>query len=128
MLQNLWRAFLIAVLSATLAVPAHAETLNAARDQIVTGIVVVSAAVAVLIIVLVLHHKRKSVITGCVSSGANGMSMTDERDKRIYVLTGESEGVKPGDRMTLDGKLKKVDKAMVFEARTVTKDFGACRP
>jgi hypothetical protein len=37
------RVFLIAVLGAALATNARAETLNAARDQIVTGIVVVSA-------------------------------------------------------------------------------------
>ena len=93
------------------------------------GIVVVTAAVAVLATVLILHHKnRKIFITGCVTPGANGMSMTDEKDKRTYALTGDPAGLKAGDRVTVEGKREKAGKALVFEAQRVTQDFGACRP
>ena len=79
------RAALIAVLSAVPAMNARAETLNAARDRIVTGIVVVTAAVAVGVALLILHEKHKqSRITGRVSAGATGMDVTDESNKRIY--------------------------------------------
>jgi hypothetical protein len=56
------------------------------------------------------------------------MTVTDEKDKRIYTLAGDPVGVKPGDRMTFEGKRKKDDKSLVFEAKSVTKDFGSCQP
>jgi hypothetical protein len=128
--NKLWRVVLIAVLSAALVRQARAETLTAAGDQIVIGIVVVSAAVAVGITLLVLHQKhKKSSITGCVGSSAGGMNVTNEKDKRVYALAGNPPGVKPGDRMTLEGKSRNGGGTMpVFEARSVIKDLGACQP
>jgi hypothetical protein len=127
--HNLWRGVLIAVLSAALVTPSRAETLDAARDQVVIGIVVVSAAVAVLVTVLILHQKhKKSTMTGCVRSGANGLSLTDEKDQRIYALSGDPVGVKAGDRMTFQGKRRKDNNTLEFAAESVTKDFGACTP
>ena len=124
------RVVLIAVLSTALASNSRAETLKAAGDQIVAGIVVVSAGVAVGVTLLILHEKHKqSKITGCVSAGATGMDVTDESDKRIYSLAGDPPGAKPGERMTLEGKRRKYSGKMpVFEARSVIKDFGACQP
>src|ERR1700689_3989215 len=104
MLHNLCRIVLIAALSVALATPARAESLQTAGDQIVIGIVVVSAAVGVLVTYLVLHQRHKpSVLTGCVASGPAGLSVTDEKDKRIYALAGDPVGVKAGDRMTFEG-------------------------
>ena len=129
MSHNFWRCLLIAVLAAALVTPSRAESLNAAGDQIITGIVVVSAALAVLVTLLILHQKHKtSTITGCVRSSANGMSLTDEKDQRTYALSGDPVGVKAGDRMTFQGKRKKANNTLVFEAQSVTKDFGACTP
>jgi hypothetical protein len=126
---RLLRAVLIVVLSVALAAPARAESLGTEEAQVITGIVVVSVAVGVLVTFLILHQRnKKSVITGCVTSGANGMSLTDEKDKRIYALSGDPVGVKPGDRMTLEGKRKRSGQTFVFEAHSVTKDFGACQP
>ena len=123
-----WRAVLIVVLSVALAVPTRAESLQTAGEQVITGVVVVSAAIGVLVTVLILHYKHKtSVITGCVTSAANGMTLTDEKDKRMYILSGDPVGLKPGDRMTLEGKRKQSGQTPVFEARSVTKDFGACQ-
>jgi len=127
---NFSRVVLITFLSVGLATSARAETLNAARDQIVTGIVVVSAGVAVGVTLLILHQKHKhSTITGCVRAGANGMDVTDERDKRIYALAGDPVGAKPGERMKLEGKRHtESGKNPAFEARSVIKDYGACQP
>lgn len=125
----LWHAVLIAVLSVALAMPGRAESLDTAGKQIVTGIVIVSVAAGVLATLLIIHYKnKKSVITGCVSSSANGMSMLDEKDKRTYVLSGDTAGIKPGDRMTLEGKRKNTGKTLSFEAQSVAKDLGACQP
>ena len=73
-----------------------------------------AVAVVVVVAVLVTHHKTQR-ITGCVNTGPNGMSLTDEKDNRSYALSGSSAGVKPGDRMTLEGKRKQADKTLVFE-------------
>ena len=128
MLRNLRRAVLIPVLCLTLATPSRAESLTTARNQLIAGILVVGAAMTVFAI-LVIHHKHKpTVITGCVRSGARGMSLTDERNKRTYTLSGEPMGIKAGDRMTLEGKLRKTGTASVFEAQRVAKDLGACQP
>ena len=128
--HNFWRVFLIAILSAALARPARAETLETAGRQIVAGIVVVSAAIAVGITLIILHQKHKtSSITGCVTSGAGDVTVTDDKDKRTYLLLGNPVGVKLGDRMTFEGKRRtESGKKFVFEARSVTKDFGACQP
>jgi hypothetical protein len=126
---TVWRAVLIVVLSMALTAPARAESLATAEKQVITGIVVVSIGVGVLITYLIVHYKhKKSTITGCVVSGANGLSLTDEKDKRAYTVSGDPVGVKPGERMSLEGKRKESGKMLVFEAHSVTKDFGACQP
>lgn len=59
------------------------------------------------------------------------MTVTDDKDKQIYALSGNTTGIKPGDRMRLQGKKVKsngADKTLVWEAKAVTKDFGACQP
>ena len=125
MLRNLLKLVLIAILSIALARPVKAETFNSLGDQIIAGIVVVSAAVVVGVVLIVLHEKHKTrAITGCVTSGAGGMSVTDDKDKQVYALSGDPVGVKPGDRMTLEGRRR----GKIFEARSVIKDLGVCQP
>jgi hypothetical protein len=123
------RAALIAVVSVALIIPARGESVNTAGEEIVAGIVVVSVAAGVLVTVLVLHYKHKKVaITGCVISAQNGLSLTDEKDKRRYILSGDPVGIKPGDRMTLEGNRRSREKNPVFDAKRVIKDFGVCQP
>jgi hypothetical protein len=124
---------LIIALGVVVATPAHASSnLQTDSHEIVGGIVAASAAVGVLIIVLVLHHNKShhSAITGCVTSGAEGMTLTDEKDSQVYALSGNTAGVKPGDRIKLQGKKvqsTESDKSLGWEATDVTKDFGACQ-
>jgi hypothetical protein len=90
--------------------------------------VVVAAAIGVVATLLVLHYsKKKDTVTGCVHTETNGMSVTDEKDKQNYVLSGSTMGVKPGDRVTLRGKRKNSGGTPVFETQKVTRDFGACQ-
>ena len=128
MLRNIWKVILIAVLSVALARPVRAESLDTAGKQIYAGIAVVGAAVAVGIILIVLHEKHKTrTITGCIASGASGITLTDDKDKRVYTLSGDPVGLKPGNRMTLQGKPRR-GKMPVFEAQSITKDLGVCQP
>ena len=133
--RSIWRGVLIAVLSVALATPTWADKprlglhggLQAVGEEVAIGIVVAAVAVVVVVAVLVTHHKPQR-ITGCVNSGANGMSVTDEKDKRSYALSGSTAGVKPGDRMTLEGRREHGGKTLAFEAHKVIGDFGACQP
>lgn len=123
------RAVLVIVLSAALVAPARADSLQTAANAVIAGVVVVSVAIGVLVTFLILHQKHKrATITGCVKSGANGMSLTDEKDKRTYAVSGDPVGIKPGERVRLEGKRKQSGQALVFQALAVTKDYGVCQP
>jgi|SRR5271156_257887 len=130
---------LIVALSGALAVPAKAQgfpqgfpsgPIGPSAGPIVAGIVGTAAAL-VVVTVLVIHYSKKRAITGCVVSGQSGMTLVDEKDKQIYTLSGETTGIKPGDRMKLKGKKVKPKgpkKTLIWEARQVSKNYGACSP
>jgi hypothetical protein len=89
------------------------------------------AAVAVGVIVVVVLVTRKQTITGCVNPGANPLTITDEKDKRVYTMAGNTAGVTPGNRMKLQGKKVKPqgpDKTYLWESGKVSKDYGICHP
>jgi hypothetical protein len=102
--KSLWRGVLIVVLSVVLAKPAEAQ---AGAAKIVSAGTIVGAIVgivAVVVTVVVIHESsKKRTITGCVSSGENGISARDEKDKRSYA-SGNPAGIRAGDRITLQGK------------------------
>jgi hypothetical protein len=129
--KSLWRGVLIIALCVALAAPARANTsLKTAATEIVIGIVAVAAAATVLVVVLI-HKSKKSAITGCVNPRENGLTITDEKDRQIYALSGNTSGIKPGDRMKLQGKkvkLKSTEKTHVWEVKTVAHDLGVCQP
>jgi hypothetical protein len=98
----------------------------------IVGAIAGAAAALVIVAVVVIHESsKKRTITGCVNSGENGMSVTDDKDKQTYTLSGNTAGIKTGDRITLQGKKVKpkgTDKTLTWEAKNVTKDFGVCQP
>ena len=123
----------MAALCVALATPARAQqnSLNDIGRNIVIGIVAVTAALVVIAVVVVHESTKKRRITGCVTSGDNGMTVVEEKDKRIYALSGNTAGIKPGDRVTLQGKKAKPKDAstpLTWEVKNETKDFGACQP
>jgi hypothetical protein len=126
-----WRVVLVVALSVAVAMPARAESEGAAAIEIIAAIVVVGVVLVFLVPATIVHYSKKRTITGCVISEANGMTLTDERDKQIYALSGDTSGIKAGDRVKLQGKKERpkgTDKALLWKATKVTKDFGACQP
>ena len=99
----------------------------------VVGVVVGVAAAVTVVTVLVIHHERSAhearTITGCVNSTPAGMSMTDDRDKRAYTLSGATASLKPRERYTLQGK--KINpssgKPLMWDITSDT-SLGACKP
>jgi hypothetical protein len=121
---------LVVALTVASVLPARAE--KAATVLIVIAATTAAAAIVAVVTLTGLHHRRRRImITGCVISGDTGMTVTDEEDRKLYALSGDTTGIKPGDRISLlgkKGKAKGPGMALVWEAREVVKDFGACQP
>jgi hypothetical protein len=132
--KYLWCGVLIVALSVALPTSAEAQTGGGkiVSNGTIVGVILGVVAAVVVVAYLVIHESsKKRGITGCVTSGENGMRVTDEKDKRSYALSGNTADIKPGDRMTLQGKKikpKDAGKPVVWETKTISKDFGVCQP
>ena len=122
---------LIIALGLALTTPARARDLQSTAGEAAVGIGAAAAAIVVVVIIVAVHYSAKRSITGCVAASGNGMTITDENNKQVYALSGDTLGIKPGDRMKLKGqKMKSAgpDKILGWEATKVSKDFGVCQP
>ena len=129
----LWCGILTVALTLILFPSAEAQTGGGkiVSNGTIAGVIVGVVAAVVIVAYVVIHESsKKRSITGCVIPAENGMSVTDEKDKRSYALSGNTGDIKPGDRMTLQGKRikPKAGKPLVWETRTISKDFGVCQP
>lgn len=127
--KSFCRTVIVLFLSTCLVIPSQADTLKSDVRNIEIGIVVVAAAV-VVVAVLVVRHERRQTITGCVHSGANGNTITDEKNQRVYALSGNTVGIAAGKRLKLQGKeLKSQGPESVrgWRATKIAGDLGACR-
>ena len=128
--KYLWCGILIVSFVASLAMPARA--VNSGGIVITIAATTAAVTIAAFVTLSTLHHHRKKiVVTGCVIAGDKGMTVTDEEDRKTYLLSGDMTGIKPGDRMKVEGKRTKTkspDKTRVWEAKEVVKDLGVCPP
>jgi len=129
--KHLWRAALVVVLSVALCTPARGDSLQKAADGVIALAIVGAAAIVIGVVVVVHYSTKPRTITGCVSSANNAMALTDEKDKQVYSLAGDTAGVKPGERMTLRGKKLTAPNAnhtLTWETKKPVKDLGVCQP
>ncbi|MGB2627319.1 MAG: hypothetical protein WAK20_11070 [Candidatus Acidiferrum sp.] len=123
-------------LGVLLCIPAEAQTTSGktiggvTTGEVVGVIVGVAAAVTVVTLVVIHESQKKRTITGCVDSAQHGMTLKDEKDKRSYSLTGDTTGIKLGDRVTLQGKKIRPNGGdpLAWETKKVINDFGVCQP
>ncbi|MGD0403492.1 MAG: hypothetical protein ABSB66_09855 [Candidatus Acidiferrales bacterium] len=97
----------------------------------IVGIVVGVVVPVVVIAVVVMHHSaRQRKITGCVVASPNGLTVNNERDNRVYALSGDTSGVKAGERMSLQGHKISPDAGnpLGWQVSQIQKDYGACEP
>ena len=85
----------------------------------------------VIVAIVWFHHSSKSrTITGCVVAAQNSLTVANEKDQRVYALSGNIAGVNPGERMRLQGH--KIDPSsgspLGWEVSQIQKDYGACQP
>ncbi len=132
--KSIRRVPIVIALALTLSATADAQIgavsgrIGPNTGPIIAGIVA-AIAVVVIVAVLVIHKgSEKRTLTGCVKSGADGMTVIDDGDKRLYVLSGNTAGVNPGERLRLQGRKTKTGKTLIWETRKVSADFGVCQP
>jgi len=123
------KALVVVALSLALVAPVQAESIQTAGRQVTAAIVVAAAAIAVVVVIILVHHQRRhESIIGCVSTASSGLSITSQSDQRVYRLTGDSGGIKPGERLTVEGKRERSGDSWVLEVHRLKQDLGACRP
>ena len=89
----------------------------------IAGVAAAGAAVAIIVV----HEHNVHTLKGCVSSDAGGLQMENAGDKRSYALTGDTGGIKSGERVKLSGKKMKGDEDhKQFAVSKLTKDYGTC--
>jgi hypothetical protein len=133
--KHIWRVILVAALVVALATTAGAQLgkisgpIGPSAGPIIAGVVAVIATVVVIVIVLVVHKgSDQGTIAGCVKPGADRMSVIDDNDKRLYVLSGNTAGIHPRERLTVQGHKTKNGKTLIWETKKVTADLGVCQP
>jgi hypothetical protein len=93
--------------------------------------VAIGAGVVIGTIVLVEIQHSHHTIKGCVSAGANGLEVRDDRDMKNYKLVGLTENTKVGDRVKLHGSREKHSKDSIvdstFTVEKMNRDYGACK-
>jgi hypothetical protein len=111
--------------------PPAAPPIGGVSKAEIIGIVVgVAAFVAVVSVLLIGRSARGRTITGCIIAADNGMTVADEKDKHVYVLSGNTAGVKAGERMKLQGHKINANAGnpLGWGVSHIQKDYGACRP
>ena len=107
---------------------AQSGTIGASKGQVtavIVGIVAVGIAIGVTAVLVVRHHPT---VTGCVAAVPGGMSLDNESDRSVSTLTGNTSGLKAGERVRLSGhKERKGAGEHVFAVDEVRKDFGPCK-
>ena len=122
---------LIIALSFVLCTPAEAQNSGKiVSNGTIVGVIVGGVATVAVVAIVAIHYSKKRTITGCVKPAQNGMIVNDEKDKRVYALSGDTAGVKAGERMTLQGKKIKPNTGnpLTWEIRKVRTDYGVCQP
>src|ERR1700729_3226084 len=87
--------------------PAMANSIPTKSDEvwIVVGVLAIGAAIGVGVYLAVRPHSRG--ITGCASSGPNGLQLVSESDRQTCVLAGELSSIQFGERIRVIGKKQK---------------------
>jgi hypothetical protein len=92
------------------------------------AIIAGAAAVVTGVGILIYYGTRKASIAGCVTSDQNVLSLTNEKDKKKYVLSGGFVALQPGQQVVLKGKKKKDSGGkLTFQVQKLVKSYGGCK-
>jgi hypothetical protein len=109
-----------------------APTRTAKADRIgpggaeVAGVIVAVSALIGVGVYYAVHHGHS--LRGCASSRPDGIQLLNEGDQHAYLLGGDVDGVKPGDRVRVSGKKKnKGGNNRQFFVKKLSKNYGRCK-
>ena len=127
----LLRTLVVLILCLVLVVPATSQSgignIGPSNGEIVGILVGAGAAIAVVAIVIYRKKHKRPTIVGCVSPGADGLSLINKKDNQVYTLTGDTASLKANEQVALKGKkLKDSNGKPTFQVEKLTKDYGAC--
>ncbi len=108
-------------------------TTRQAEASIPTGTEIVLIFVAVGVVgaaigVGVYYAVRQAPsVTGCIVSGRAGLTLENETDHKVFLLTGDTNALKAGERVRVKGKKKKTASGpTLFLVDKLRNDYGAC--
>lgn len=127
------RGSVVLILCLALAIPGLPQSgfgnIGPSKGEI-AGVLVAAGVVIGGLIYLTYHETHKHpTIAGCVASGTDGMTLTAQKDKKVYALSGDLSGVKDAEEVALKGKKSKgAGGKLLFQVERVSKDLGVCHP
>jgi hypothetical protein len=86
------------------------------------------AGTAAVIGVVLYFVLRKPSVVGCTQASDSEMDLKNERDNRLYALTGARSDLKHGRRVKLHGKKMTQDGKLSFQVTKIVADYGSCTP
>jgi hypothetical protein len=72
---------------------------------------------------------RSHMLTGCAVSGAHGLELRNQGERRSYALAGNVADIQPGKRVRVSGKKGKPlgkDAPRTYVVQKLQKDYGSC--
>ena len=118
---------LLCVLCLTTTRTASADVGNVG-DAKATGVIFAIVGVGALIgvgIYYAVHHGHS--LRGCASSRPDGIELLNDSDQKTYLLGGDVNGIKPGDRVRVSGdKQKNGGSGRQFFVKKLSKNYGSC--
>ena len=130
--REILRVCTAVVLCAVLAAPSVPQSLccsgniGPSKGEVIGAIVGAAAVIGVGGYLIYRAAHKHGAIQGCVSSDQNGLSLKNEKDKKTYLLLGDSATLHAGQRVALRGKKQKAHAA--FQVQKLEKDLGECAP
>jgi hypothetical protein len=117
--------FLLTILCLSPTRTARADRIGPGGAEVAGVIVAVGALVGVGVYYAV-HHGHS--LRGCASGHPDGIQLLNEGDQHVYLLGGNVDGVKPGDRVRVSGKKKNNGgNNRQFFVKKLSKDYGPCK-
>jgi hypothetical protein len=104
----------------TIAPPPASGLSGAEIAGITIGAVVFAAGATYLF----LHYHG---VSGCVVSTPGGLALQNAKGKQTYSLSGDTSGIKAGERVRVRGTWKDVDLGKSFNVSKEVKDYGSCK-
>jgi hypothetical protein len=97
------------------------------QNQVILAFVGVAVAAAAITVGIVYAVRHNPSLKGCVEDGPGGLQIRNEGDSRTWTLLGDTAQVKPGERVRVSGKKKKVGSGESPEliVEKLNKDYGA---